>query len=60
MNINLPYKVRAALYIITVIGTPIVAVLVSQQVVGDLWAQLWAAFVTGVGALAAINVTPEK
>ena len=57
MQVNLPPKVRAALYIITVVGTPIITVLVSQNVVGDLWGQLWAAFVTGVGALAAFNVT---
>ena len=60
MKPQIPSKVRAALYIITVIGTPIVTVLVSNQILPELASQLWAAFVTGVGALAVVNVTPDK
>jgi hypothetical protein len=60
MKVTLPAKLRATLYVITVIGTPLVAVLVSQGIASELVAQLWAAFVTGVSALAAFNVTPDQ
>lgn len=55
----LPPNVRKALYVITVIGTPIVTVLAENGVVSSLVVALWAAFVTGVSALAAVHVTPK-
>ena len=56
----IPSKVRTALYIIGVVGTPIVAVLASNNLVSTLVVQLWAAYVTGVSALAAAHVTPDE
>lgn len=58
-KLYIPYKVRATLYIITLVGTPIVTVLVSNNMLSATVAQVWAAFVTGVGALAAANVSPD-
>ena len=56
MNINLPPKVRQALYILTVIGTPVVVYLASKGYIGDLEVVLWTAEVSAVSALAAFNV----
>ena len=56
----LPASVRKGLYVITVVGTPIVTVLAENGIVSSLVVALWAAFVTGVGALAASHVTPSK
>lgn len=54
-----PAKVRQALYVISVVGTPIVTVLGEQHVVSGLVVALWAAFVTGVSALAFAHVNPK-
>ena len=60
MTLNLPYKVRAFLYVLTTIGTPIIAYLLAKGIIGDLELTLWSAVVTAVSALAAFNVTvPE-
>lgn len=60
MKLNLPYKVRAALYILTAIGTPIVAYLSAKNIVGDLEVVLWSAEVTVVSGLALFNVTKDE
>lgn len=55
MNINLPTKVRAALYILTVLFTPVVVYLKAKSYIGDIEMTLWSAEVMAVGALAAFN-----
>ncbi len=60
MTLNLPAKVRATLYVITAVGTPVVAYLAAKTIIGDLEVVLWSAEVTVVSALAAFNVTPDK
>ena len=55
MEINLPYKVRAALYIFTAVGTPIVAWLHTIGAIGIDVVNLWSAEVVVVGLLAAFN-----
>lgn len=60
MNINPPYKVRIALYIITAVGTPIVAYLLARNVIGELEVALWSAEVTVVNAMAALNVASKN
>jgi len=57
MRINLPDKVRAALYIITALGTPIIGVLTEQTILPDWAMTLWTAEVAVVTAMAALNVT---
>lgn len=59
MQLNPPYKVRAVLYVITAIGTPIVAYLLSKGIIGNLEMTLWSAEVTVVAALAAFNTSPS-
>lgn len=56
MKFNLPPKVRASLYLVTAVGTPLVAYLLAKGVIGELEVQLWSAEVTVVSALAALNV----
>ena len=56
MNINLPANLRAAIYVITAIGSPLVAYLGQQEVISAFWVGLWAVVVTAVAGLARINV----
>ena len=60
MTFNVPYKVRAALYVLTAVGTPIIAYLFAKDIIGELETVLWSAEVTVVAALAAFNTTPTK
>jgi len=60
MTLNVPYKVRAALYVLTAIGTPVVAYLAAVDVIGELEVALWSAEVSIVSALAAFNTVPTK
>lgn len=55
MQLDLPYQVRATLYVLTAIGTPIVAYLLSKGTIGTLEVSLWSAEVSVVSALAAFN-----
>lgn len=55
MRINIPARVRFALYIITAVGTPIVAYLLTKGYIGDAEVTLWFAEVTVVSALAAFK-----
>lgn len=57
MNLNIPPSLRVGLYVLTAIGTPLVAYLQSRGVISDLEVGLWSAEVAVVGSLAAINVT---
>lgn len=60
MQFNPSYKVRAALYMLTALGTPIVAYLFARHTIGVLEVQLWSAEVAVVSAMAALNVTSGK
>ncbi len=55
MRINPPRRVRAALYVLTAIGTPIAAYLKLKGYIGDPELALWGAEVTVVNTLAALN-----
>lgn len=57
MKFNPSSQVRAALYVLTGLGTPLVAYLAAKGIVGDLEVSLWSAEVTVVSALAALNVS---
>lgn len=56
MKLNVPHRLRIAIYIFTAIGTPIVAYLASRGIIGDLEVGLWGAEVTVAATLAALNV----
>lgn len=60
MTLNLPPKVRIALYLLTVVGTPVVAYLFAKKYVGELEVTLWSAEVAVAGVVAAFNVDTSK
>lgn len=60
MTINVPYAIRAALYVINVIGSPLMAYLLSRGTIGTLEVTLWAAEMSAVFALAGLNVTKNN
>ncbi len=59
MTLSLSPKVRVLLYVLTVIGTPVVVYLKAKGIIGDLELILWGAEVTAVSGLAAFNVPTE-
>jgi hypothetical protein len=60
MTFNIPPKARIVLYILTIIGTPVMAYLKAKGIVGDLEINLWSAEVVAVAGMAALNVKPDK
>lgn len=59
MTVNLPPRVRVALYILTGLGTPLVAYLAAKGIIEDLEVVLWSAEVTVVSGMAAFNVATK-
>lgn len=59
MIINLPYKVRAALYIAIGIVSPLVAYFSATGAIDENIVTTYAAIVTFISGLAAINVSEE-
>lgn len=57
MRVNLPDRVRVALYVLTALGTPVVAYLFAKHYIGELEVTLWSAEVAVVTAMAALNVS---
>lgn len=57
MPINPPRAVRLALYVLTVIGTPLVAYLNAKGIIGATEVTFWSAEVAAVGLLAALNTS---
>lgn len=60
MKLNIPYKIRAGIYVANLVGTPIVAYLLSKHIIGSLEVNLWSAEVAVVFALAGLNTSPNK
>lgn len=56
---NLPPKVRAAIYLITAVGTPVIAYLLSRGTIGTMEVALWSAEVTVANTMAALNVSAK-
>lgn len=56
MRVNLPANVRAIIYVITALGTPLMGVLTEQNFLPDWAMTLWTAEVAAVTAMAALNV----
>lgn len=60
MTLNPPSAVRVALYILTLVGTPLVAYLNARGIIGALEVTLWSAEVAATSGLAALNAgNPE-
>ena len=60
MLVNLPPKVRSALYSISIVAMPIFAYLSEQRVITPFVAGLIVVINSGVLLLARVNVTPEE
>lgn len=60
MNLNPPSNIRKALYIITGVGGPIVAYLLTKGVIGNVEVALWSAEVAVISGMAAFNVPSGK
>lgn len=61
-DIVVPRKVRSALYILLVIGSPIVGYLAISQpdVIGPNEVALWSALTAAIALIARLNLTPDK
>lgn len=57
MTLNIPPKVRAGLYVLTALGSPIVGYLLAKGYIGTLEVSLWGGLVTAVNTLAALKVS---
>lgn len=53
---NLPSKVRAGLYVVVAVGSPVVTYLGQQNKISAFYVGLWAVVVTAVAGLARLNV----
>jgi len=60
MNINLPSKVRASLYALIAVLSPLVTYLGTQGRLDEFYVGLFAVIVTAVSGLAFSNVTPDE
>jgi hypothetical protein len=60
MKLNVPYQVRAGIYLATAVGTPLVAYLAAKSIIGDLEVTLWSAEVVVATGLAALNISKDK
>lgn len=58
MSLNPPRRVRIALYLLAMLGTPLVAYLYTRGLIGDPEAVLWAAYAAICNALAIGNAGP--
>lgn len=56
MDVVFPPKVRATIYVLTVIGTAVLVPLHAGNVVNDLVLNVWTSVAGAVSALAALNV----
>lgn len=59
-RIQLPARVRTILYVLTAVGSPIIAYLGTEGRLDDFYVGLFAVIVTAVNALALSNITPDK
>jgi hypothetical protein len=60
MTINLPSKVRATLYAVIAILSPVVAYLGNEGRLDVFYVGLFSVIVTAVSAVAFTNVTPDE
>lgn len=56
MQINLPTKIRATIYVLVVIGTAIFVPLNSASVINDVFMSVWTSVSAAASALALLNV----
>jgi hypothetical protein len=56
MSLNLPPRWRLVIYVVNIIGTPVVVYAKAKGWIGDLEVALWSAEVAAAFALAGLNV----
>lgn len=59
MEINLPSRIRAVIYICVVLGTAIVVPLHAAKEISDLFLNVWTSVAGAASGLALLNVTPD-
>ncbi|MGZ4520694.1 MAG: hypothetical protein ACXVXW_09830 [Mycobacteriaceae bacterium] len=59
MKLNPPRRVRAAIYVANLIGTPVIAYALAKGWIGSTEVTLWGAEVTAAFALAGLNLPAE-
>jgi hypothetical protein len=59
MRINLSRRHRLAIYVLNVIGTPVIVYAKAKGWIGDLEVALWSAEVAAAFALAGLNVSAD-
>ena len=59
MTLSLSPRTRVGLYLLTLLGTPVVVYLKAKGIIGDLELTLWGAEVTAVTGMAALNVSTK-
>lgn len=57
MKINVPFRVRVALYLANVLGTPVVVYLRAKGFIGDLELTLWGAEIAAAFVVAGLNAS---
>ena len=60
MQLNIPYKVRAGIYIANVLGSPVVGFLLAKNIIDAQAVALWTAEVAAAFLLAGLNVTKNN
>lgn len=60
MRVNLPSQVRVMLYVLTALGTPVIAYLLAKGIISELEVGLWSGLVTAVSGMAALNVSSSS
>ena len=60
MTLNLPYKVRAGIYVAVVLGTAVIVPLNTAGVLSDVVLAVWSSLAGAASLLAALNVTPDE
>lgn len=60
MKLNLPYKVRAGIYVVVVLGTAVIVPLNTAGILPDVVLAVWSSLASAASLLAALNITPEN
>lgn len=60
MKLNLPYKVRAGIYVVVVLGTALIVPLNTAGILPDVVLAVWSSLAGAASLLAALNITPEN
>lgn len=59
-NLNIPSQIRSALYIILMLGSPVVAYLQVENRIGTNEVALWLALSSAIALMARLNLTPDE